>query len=61
MPTRPHKPRSPESWRRMHGPPRLTPSECKQARRLAEGLRDLWTCDDPKDRQDRPFDASDFR
>lgn len=50
------------SKRRLHVPSRLTRTEFKQARRLDEGLRDLWSCDDPKDRQDRAMvDSSDFR
>lgn len=60
MPSPASKPYNPR--RRIHAPPRLSRSESKQARRLVEGLRELWSCDDPKDRQDRAmFDSSDFR
>jgi len=55
----PHKHNRP----RVPGPRRQTRDEERQARRLAEGLRDLWSCDEPPDRRsgDLPDSFSDER
>lgn len=37
--------------RRVRAPPKFTRDEYQQARRLTEGLEQLWLCDDPCDRK----------
>lgn len=42
-------------------PQKLTRQEYQQARRLTEGLGQLWSCDDPCDRRPAVLDSDGLR
>lgn len=55
------QPKQTPKRRRFHDHPKLTRTEYQQARRLSEGLEQLWSSDDPYDRRPAVLDSDGLR